>query len=116
MSNFAPKRTSYDTGDTRWLRNALAAQSRDATVTTSSFAADHIGSDGLVKSGTPLATGGPGLLRNDLVIKTGEKHLVAVVVGGSPVDRRYLPHALTFEQEAALTAIPFINGIAPTEG
>lgn len=116
MSNFAPKRTTYGTGDSRWLRNALAAQTRDTTVTTTSFASGHIGADGLVKSGTPLASGGPGLLRNDLVIKADEKHLVAVVVGGSPVDRRYLPKALTFEQEAALSAIPFINGTAPTEG
>jgi hypothetical protein len=115
VSNFAPKRTTYGTGDTRWLRNALAAQTADATVTTASFANGHIASDGLVKSGTPLVAPAKGLLRNDLVIKAGEKHLVAVVVGGSPVDRRHLPHALTFDQEAALTAIPFINGTAPTE-
>lgn len=113
MSNFAPKRTTYDTGDSRWLRNALAAESHGVTVTTASFASGHIGADGLVKSGTPHVTAAQGLLRNDLVIKTGEKHLVAFVVGGSPVDRRYLPKVLTLVQETAMTAIPFINGTVP---
>lgn len=115
MSNYAPKRTNYDTGDTRWLRNALAAQTHGVTVTTASFAAGDIGSDDRVKSGTAHADPAKGLLRNDLVIKAGEQHHVAFVVGGSPVDRRYLPSALTFEQESALSAIPFINGTAPEE-
>lgn len=114
MSNFAPKRTNYDTGDTRFLRDALAAATHGVTVTTSSFAAGHIGSDGLVKAGTPHATPSKGLLRNDLVIKAGEKHLVAFVIGGTPVDRRYLPHALTLAQETAMRAIPFINGTVPS--
>lgn len=113
-SNFAPKRTSYDTGDRRWCRDLQSAQAPGVTVTTSSFASGHIDSDGLVKSGTPHATPAKGLLLNDLVIKAGEKHLVAFVVAGTPVDRRFLPHALNQAQEAALKAIPFINGTAPS--
>lgn len=114
MSNFAPKRTTYDTGDSRWLRNALKADTHGVTVTTASFAGADIAADGLVKSGTPHTDPDKGLLRNDLVIKAGEKHLVAFVIGGGPVDRRYLPKALTLAQETALSAIPFINGTAPT--
>lgn len=114
MSNFAPKRTNYDTGDSRWLRDALRAEQHGVSVTTASFDAANIGTDGLVKSGTPHVDG-EGLLRNDLVIKAGEQHLVAFVHAGT-VDRRYLPVALTAAQEAGLSAIAFINGTAPTEG
>lgn len=112
-SNFAPKRTSYDTGDRRWCRDLHRATKVDVTVTTASFNSAHIAADGLVKSGTPHTTASKGLLVNDLVIKAGEKHLVSFVVGGTPVDRRFLPRVLNQAQEAAMKAIPFINGTAP---
>lgn len=113
-SNFAPKRTNFDTGDRRWCRDLHAATKVGVTVTTASFASGDIAADGLVKSGTAHATPSKGLLVNDLVIKTGEKHLVAFVVGGTTVDRRFLPRALNQAQEAAMKAIPFINGTAPS--
>lgn len=110
MSNFAPKRTDYDTGDSRWLRNALAASTRGASVTTASFKAADIDATGLVKSGAVVA--GKGLLRDNLVIKAGEQHLVALVDGGD-VDRRFLPAQLTIADEAGLKNVNFINGTAP---
>lgn len=231
MSNFAPKRTSYDTGDTRWLRDALRAASHgisldgdlftndpagvlvksgthigrvtatklggpydgtseeiqtlteggsgltsftitfggqttaaiddDATaadVQTALEALSTIGAGNVVVTGGPLATGpfsvkfvgalantnvaamtttptggtgtvvvatttaggtaidspaglgkSVGHLRNDLLIKPGEKHLVSVVHSGT-VDRRFLPagnHDVS--AEADLTAIAYIN-------
>lgn len=59
MSNFAPKRTSYDTGDTRWLRDALRAESHGITLDGDLFTSDPAGI--LVKSGTHIgktASGG----------------------------------------------------------
>lgn len=231
MSNFAPKRTSYDSGDTRWLRDALRAEQHGVTLDGDLFTSDPAGV--LVKSGThigkvtatdlggpyngtteevqtlteggagltsftitfdgdttdpidddataeqvqaalealdsvgegnvevtggPLATGpfsvkfvgdlantnvpamsttptggtgvvnvatgtaggsavdspaglgtSDGHLRNDLLIKPGEKHLVAVVHAGT-VDRRYLPDGNhDSSAEADLTAIAYIN-------
>jgi hypothetical protein len=111
-SNFAPKRTSYDAGDTRWNRSGIKADTHGVTVTTSSFASGHIAADGLVKSGTAHADPKNGLLLNDLVIKAGEKHLVAFVNGGQ-VDRRYLPRQLNQAGEAAIKNVTFINGTAP---
>lgn len=229
MSNFAPKRTTYDTGDTRWLRDALRAESHGVTLDGDLFTSDaagllvksgtHIGTNGgpylgtseeiqtiteggsgltsytltfsgqttasiaeaataaqvqaalealsnigagnVVVTGGPLATGpfsvkfvgnlantdvpqmtstptggtgtvtiatataggaptdtppgsgtSQGHLRNDLLIKPGEKHLVAVVHAGT-VDRRYLPDVLNgghdTAAEADLTAIAYIN-------
>lgn len=107
MSNFAPKRTSYDTGDRRWLRNMLKADTHGVTVTPATVADDV---NGLVKSGS-LVTG-EGLVLDDFVIKAGEQHLIAVVHEGT-VDRRYLPTALTAAQEATLKGIVFINGTVP---
>lgn len=107
MSNFAPKRTSYGSGDTRWLRNMLKASTRDVTVAFADVVKDAAG---LVKSGSLVA--GKGLVLNDFTIKTGEKHLVAVVDGGD-VDRRYLPAQLTLAQETALKNVNFINGTTP---
>ncbi|MDN5856494.1 MAG: hypothetical protein L0K86_27375 [Actinomycetia bacterium] len=111
MSNFAPKRTTYETDDTRWLRDALRAEQHGVTVTTSSFDAGDIGTDGLVKSGSLIS--GEGLLRSNLVIKSGETHLVAAVHAGT-VDRRYLPSALALADEESLSAVAFINGTVPT--
>lgn len=229
MSNFAPQRTTYGTGDTRWLRDALRAESHGVTLTGDLFTSDaaglliksgsHIGDNGGPYAGTsdevqtltqggagltsftitfggqtttslavaataaqvqaalvalstvgagnvevtggPLATGpftvkfvgtlantdvaamtttptggtgtvvvatstaggaatdspagsgtSQGHLRNDLLIKPGEKHLIAVVHAGT-VDRRYLPVVLAGGHDAAaevdLTAIAYIN-------
>lgn len=108
MSKFAPTRTTYDTGDRRWLRNMLKSSTRDVTVAFADVTKD---SDGLVKSGSLVA--GKGLVLNDFVIKSGESHLIAVVDGGD-VDRRYLPAALTLAQETALKNVNFINGTTPS--
>lgn len=226
MSNFAPKRTTYDTGDTRWLRDALRAETHGVTLDGDLFTSDaagvlvksgtHIGENGgpyagtseevqtiteggsgltsftltyagqttasldddataaqvqaalealsNVGAGNVQVTGGPlgtgpfsvkfvgdlantnvdqmtatptggtgtvtiatataggaatdtpagsgtsqGHLRNDLLIKPGEKHLVAVVHAGT-VDRRYLPaNTHDTSAEADLTAIAYIN-------
>ncbi len=107
MSNFAPKRTTYDTGDRRWLRDMLKAETHGVTVTSADVADD---ADGLVKSGSIVA--GEGLVLNDFVIKAGESHLISVVHAGT-VDRRYLPTALTAAQETSLRTITFINGTVP---
>ena len=107
MSNFAPKRTTYGTGDRRWLRDMLKAETHGVTVTSADVADD---ADGLVKSGSVVA--GQGLVLNDFTIKAGEEHLIAVVHAGT-VDRRYLPTALTIADEESFPAIVFINGTAP---
>ncbi|WP_426243701.1 hypothetical protein [Nocardioides sp. LHG3406-4] len=58
-TNFAPKRTNYDTGDTRWLRDALRAEQHGVTVDGNLFPASDF-PDGLVLSGTHISTlGGP---------------------------------------------------------
>lgn len=111
-SNFAPTRTSYDTGDNRWNRSGIDAETVGVTVTTASFTGGHIDANGLVKSGTQILGGSRGLLLNDLVIKAGQKHLVAVFIGGI-VDRRYLPRQLNIAGEAAVKNGVFVNGTAP---
>lgn len=107
MSNFAPKRTEYDNGDQRWLRDAHKAETRGVSVTNADVPDDAAG---LVKSGSLVA--GKGLVLNQFRIGAGEKHLIAVVHAGT-VDRRYLPTALTKAQEDALRTITFINGVVP---
>ena len=107
MSNFAPKRTSYDTGDRRWLRDMLKAETHGVSVTNADVADD---ANGLVKSGSVVA--GEGLVLNDFTIKAGESHLIAVVHAGT-VDRRFLPAALTLPQEQSFPSIRFINGTVP---
>ena len=52
MSNFAPQRTSYDHGDTRWLRDALRAEQHGVTLDGDLFTSDPAGV--LVKSGTHI--------------------------------------------------------------
>lgn len=110
MSNFAPKRTEHGTGDRRWLRDILKSQTHGVTVAVADVTADAAG---LVKSGSLVA--GQGLVLNDFTIKAGESHLIAVVHAGT-VDRRYLPGILSFEEEAALNGIVFINGTTPEPG
>lgn len=107
MSNFAPKRTSYDNGDQRWLRDPHKSETRGVTVTNADVPDD---ANGLVKSGSLVA--GKGLVLNEFRILAGEKHLITVVHAGA-VDRRYLPVALTKAQEDALRTITFFNGTAP---
>ena len=123
MSNFAPKRTTFDTTDRRWARNFLALDTHDVTLDGSLFGAvgtviksgTHIGRKTTGKLGAPYAPSASdgtetsiGLLVNDFVVAPG-KHLVAVASGGGPVDRRYLPAGHDAAAEAALTAINFIN-------
>lgn len=110
MSNFAPKRTTYTSGDNRWIRDLIRSESHGVTVTTASFKAADIDSDGLVKSGSLID--GEGLLKDDVVIKAGESHLVSALHAGT-VERRYLPAALTAAEEASLSAVVFINGTVP---
>ena len=107
MSNFAPTRSNFDTGDNRWLRDPHKAETHGVSVTTAQVTPDGTG---LVKSGRLVAN--QGLVFNDFTLKTGEKHLIAVVHAGT-VDRRYLPVALTLAQETALRTISFINGVVP---
>lgn len=52
MSNFAPKRTTYGTGDRRWLRDLLRAAKHGITLDGSLFTSDPAGV--LVKSGTHI--------------------------------------------------------------
>lgn len=108
MSNFAPKRTTYGSGDTRWCRDLLKASKRGVTVAYADVVKD---ANDLVKSGSLVA--GKGLVLNEYTHKTGEKHLISLVDGGD-VDRRYLPAALTLAQETALKNINFINGTTPS--
>lgn len=107
MSNFAPKRTSYDTGDRRWLRDMLKAETHGVTVAPADVSDD---ANGLVLSGSVVA--GEGLVLNDFTIKAGEEHLIAVVHAGT-VDRRFLPAQLDQAGEASFPAIKFINGTPP---
>lgn len=123
MSNFAPKRTSYDTGDRRWARNFLALDTHDVTIDGDLFTAGtvipsgtHIGrvtATGLHGRYAPAATDGTetsvGLLVNDLRVEAGGRYLVAVASGGGPVDRRFLPAGHDAAAEADLPAINFIN-------
>lgn len=122
MSNFAPKRTNYGTGDRRWARNFLALDTHDVTLDGSKFpvgtvvpSGTHIGKVTASGLGAPYAPGASdgtetsvGLLVNDFKVETG-KHLVAVASGGGPVDRRYLPSGHDAAAEADLSAINFIN-------
>lgn len=58
MSNFAPERTEYGNDDTRWLRDALRAESHGVTVDGSLFTSDAAGI--LIPSGTHVSElGGP---------------------------------------------------------
>jgi len=110
VSNFAPKRTTFDTGDNRWNRDGIRARAHGVSVTTASFKPADVAADGFVKSGSLVA--GKGLLKSDLVIKAGEKHLVAVI-HETTCDRRYLPAALSAAEETALKGVVFINGTVP---
>ena len=107
MTNYAPRRTSYDTGDRRWLPDMLKAETHGVSVALADVTADGTG---LVKSGSLVA--GEGLVLNDFVIRAGETHHIAVVHAGT-VDRRYLPAALTAAAEASFPTIAFIYGTAP---
>ena len=110
MSRYAPTRTTYDSGDRRWLPDMLKAETHGVSVTPADVADD---ANGLVKSGSLVSIAGKaGLVLNDFTIKAGEIHHIAVVHGGT-VDRRFLPTPLTLAQENSLKGIVFINGTVP---
>lgn len=111
MSNFAPKRPSYDFGDSRCFRDPHKAESHGVTLTYAEVSA-LLDSDGVLKIGKHIA--GEGLVKTGKVFKSGEKHLISVVHAGT-VDRRYLPTPLNQAAETALSqnGISFINGTAP---
>jgi hypothetical protein len=113
VSKFAPTRTSYDTGDSRWNRDGVRARAHGVTITAASaFKSGSVdGTTGLVKSGSLVI--GQGLLKSDVVYKTGEKHLLSVI-HETTVDRRFLPVALTAAEEASLKGVTFINGTVPS--
>ena len=122
MSNYAPKRTSYDTGDRRWLVDLLKAETHGVTIDGTLAGA------GTIKSGTVIAvrtsdkfagkyaTGGTGgldvadgHLLNDLVVEAGQQYHVAVVHAGT-VKRSLLPtgHLLDTAAENDLTTIAYL--------
>jgi len=122
VANYAPRRTSFDTGDRRWLPDHLKAETHGVTLSGSAFTA------GLVKSGTVLgkitATGllGPysnaatdgrqtavGHLLNDVEVAAGERHHVAVVHAGT-VKESLLPtgSGLDAAAKAELTAVVYV--------
>lgn len=137
MTNYAPKRTTYDTGDRRWLPDMLKAETHGVTLDAARILAKW--ADGNVPSGAFLAedatsglavpydpaydsdagTAGVqpngadtaiGLLLNDVKVAAGERHHVAVVHAGT-VDRRYLPATSGRDAgaEADLSTIAFIR-------
>lgn len=122
MTNFAPTRTTYDTGDRRWARDFLALRTYDITLNGDLFtpgttikSGTHIGRVTATKLGAPYTPGASngteksvGLLVNDFVVKPG-RHLVAIANGGGPVDRRYLPAGNTPTAEGHIPAVSFIN-------
>jgi len=122
VANYAPRRTTFDTGDRRWLAQMLKAETHGVTLSGSAFPA------GLVKSGTVLgkitATGllGPydgaatdgretavGHLLNDVVVAAGERHHVAAVHAGT-VKESLLPtgSGLDAAAKADLTAVVYL--------
>ena len=111
MSNFAPKRTNYDFGDSRCFRDPLKGEAHGVTLTYAEVSA-LLDSNGVLKIGTHIA--GEGLVKTGAVFKTGEKHLISVFHRVT-VDRRYLPTPLNLAAETALSqnGISFINGTAP---
>lgn len=111
MSNFAPKRTTYDYGDPRCFRDPLKGEAHGVTLTYAEVSS-LLDSDGVLKIGSHIA--GEGLVKTGEVFKTGETHLIAVFHRAT-VDRRYLPTALNLAAETALSqnGISFINGTAP---
>jgi hypothetical protein len=119
VANYAPRRTTFDTGDRRWLPDMLSAETHGVTIDAPGFykSGTHIGIVTATKRGgrySNAATDGrqesDGLLLNDLQVNDGELHHVAVVHAGT-VDRRFLPADSGHDAaaEADLTAIAFIR-------
>lgn len=125
MANYAPIRTTYDTGDRRWLPDLLKSETHGVTLAGALFA-------GTIKSGThigvvtsagatqgqaaPYATAAVnglgvsvGHLLDDVEIKAGELHHVAVVHAGT-VKTALLPMDSGHDAaaEADLTTIAYI--------
>ena len=122
MTKYAPTRTTYDTGDRRWLPDMLSAETvgvtLDAALGTGFYkSGTHIGIAAATKRGgrySNAATDGRqasvGLLLNDTQVNAGELHHVAVVRAGV-VDRRFLPADSGHDAaaEADLTTIAFVR-------
>ncbi len=122
MTNYAPKRTTYDTGDRRWLPDMLSAETISATLdgalgTGFYKSGTHIGLSTATKRGgryAPAATDGRqtsvGLLLDDVQVNAGELHHVALVRAGV-VDRRFLPADSGHDAaaEADLTTIAVVR-------
>jgi hypothetical protein len=137
VANYAPRRTTYDTVDRRWLPDMLKAETHGVTLDAARILAKW--ADGNVPSGAVLAidaTSGLGVpydpaydsdavtagvqpngadiavghLLNDAKVATGERHHVALVHAGT-VDRRFLPatSGLDAGAEADLTTIAYIR-------
>ena len=120
-SSYAPQRTTYDTGDRRWLPDLLAAETHGVSLNGDLFSA------GVVKSGTdigivtatklagpydPAATDGrqkaDGHLLNDQKVEAGGRYHVAAVHAGT-VKRDLLPAGSGHDAaaEADLTTIAY---------
>lgn len=122
MANYAPRRTTYDTGDRRWLPDMLKAETHGVTLNGDLFTA------GLIKSGTHVGRvtagglGGPynnaatdgrqtsdGHLLNDVVVTAGGRYHVALVHAGT-VKTSLLPTGSGHDAaaDADLTTIAYI--------
>lgn len=136
MANYAPRRTTYDTGDRRWLPDMLKAETHGVTLDGTRLIAKW--ADGNVPSGAVIAedatsnlgvpydpaydsdpgTAGVqpngadvarGHLLDDVKVETGKRYHVAVVHGGTVRESR-LPatSGLDAGAKADLTAIAYI--------
>jgi hypothetical protein len=137
VANYAPRRTTYDTVDRRWLPDMLKAETHGVSLDADRFLAKW--ADGNVPSGAVTAIDGTsglavpydpaydsdpatagaqpngadvadGHLVNNVKVAAGERHHVAVVHAGT-VDRRFLPatSGLDAGAEADLTTIAYIR-------
>jgi hypothetical protein len=136
VANYAPLRTTYDTGDRRWLPDMLKAETHGVTLDPARILAKW--ADGNVPSGAVLAedatsglavpydpaydsdpvTAGTqpngadvatGLLLNDVKVTAGQRHHVAVVHAGTVrVDKLPATSGLDAGARADLTTIAFL--------
>jgi hypothetical protein len=136
VANYAPQRTTYDTGDRRWLPDMLKAETHGVTLDADRCLAKW--ADGLIPSGAVLAedatsglavpynpaydsdaaTAGAqpngadvatGLLLNDAKVAAGQRIHTAVVHAGTvKVDRLPATSGLDAGARADLTTIAWI--------
>ena len=111
MSNFAPERTQYGTDDTRWLRDALRAETHGVTIHGSLFTADPAGV--VLPSGTHIsALGGPYNATTEEVqtLTYGGSGLTSYTLTFSGQTTASIPAAATAAQiQAALEALSNIG-------